>query len=218
MARRGPYAVTRPTVQNDSLFIASISNPSDSDFKPAASPTRQVAMMLWVTLYWYFHQPPPSTTVTTEASKLTPKAGKPKGEWRVRVKRDGVLRGWNLIPKLERMGLIVSSNPAVGTALEDSDDIWENMFVTQQMFWQLPGRLFLFTLQPIGKNAQSCPGSPTLSRPALPAAGDIDAAIHPKFDIATSGDFAGVATHTFFTSLPSFSIGPFFSASHLPTY
>jgi len=108
------HSFRRPTLQNDSLFISSISNPCDSDFKPAASPTRQVAMMLWVTLYWYFHQPPPSTTLTTEAAKLTPRAGKPRGEWRVCVKRDGVLRGWNLIPKLERMGLIASSNSAVG--------------------------------------------------------------------------------------------------------
>lgn len=45
-----------PTLHNDHLFISSISNPSSIDFKPATSPTRQIAMMLWVTLYWYFHQ------------------------------------------------------------------------------------------------------------------------------------------------------------------
>ena len=45
-----------PTLQNDNLFLSSISNPSSSDFKPASSPTRQIAMMLWATLWWYFHQ------------------------------------------------------------------------------------------------------------------------------------------------------------------
>ena len=45
-----------PTLHGDSIFISSISNPSSSDFKPATSPTRQIAMMLWATLWWYFHQ------------------------------------------------------------------------------------------------------------------------------------------------------------------
>ncbi|KAK3903794.1 N(6)-hydroxylysine O-acetyltransferase [Staphylotrichum tortipilum] len=207
-----------PTLHHDSLFISSISNPSSSDFKPAASPTRQVAMMLWVTLYWYFHQPPPFTGLSTEAAKLTPAAGKPRGEWRVRVKRDGVLQGRNLIPKLERMGLIASANSAVGTALEDNDDMWSDMFVTQQMFWQLPGRLFLFSLQPIGKNARSFPGSPTPSRPGSPAAGEIGAPIHPQLAVAKAGDLPRAPPPTSITSIPSFPIGPFFSASHLPTY
>ena len=46
----------KPTLQNDHLFISSISNPNSADFKPATSPTRQIAMMLWATLNWYFHQ------------------------------------------------------------------------------------------------------------------------------------------------------------------
>lgn len=45
-----------PTLHGDSMFISSISNPSNADFKPATSPTRQLAMMLWATLWWYFHQ------------------------------------------------------------------------------------------------------------------------------------------------------------------
>ena len=49
------HKFTRPTLRTDHLFISSISNPSSTDFKPAASPTRQLAMMLWVTLWWYFH-------------------------------------------------------------------------------------------------------------------------------------------------------------------
>jgi hypothetical protein len=211
---------TQPTLQNDSLFISSISNPSNAEFKPAASPTRQIAMMLWVTLYWYFHQPSPSTTITTEASKLTPDAGKPRGEWRVRIKRDGMLRGRNLIPKLERMGLIASLNSAVGTALVDTDDMWANMFVTQTMFWQIPGRLFLFTLQPVGNRnpRSSYPGSPVPSRPGSPLPGEHATAIHPQLAIAEAGDLPGAAPPTSLTSVPSFPISPFFSASHLPTY
>lgn len=54
--RRTPHRYTRPTLHNDYLFISSISNPSSTDFKPATSPTRQIAMMLWATLWWYFHQ------------------------------------------------------------------------------------------------------------------------------------------------------------------
>lgn len=45
-----------PTLHSDNLFLSSISNPSSVDFKPATSPTRQIAMMLWATLFWYFHQ------------------------------------------------------------------------------------------------------------------------------------------------------------------
>lgn len=45
-----------PSLQSDSMFISAISNPSNIDFKPATSPTRQIAMMLWATLWWYFHQ------------------------------------------------------------------------------------------------------------------------------------------------------------------
>ena len=51
-----PHRFKVPTLHNDNLFISSISNPSNTDFKPATSPTRQIAMMLWATLWWYFHQ------------------------------------------------------------------------------------------------------------------------------------------------------------------
>ncbi|KAK4184005.1 siderophore biosynthesis protein [Podospora australis] len=207
------HSFTNPTLQNDSLFISSISTPSSHDFKPAASPTRQVAMMLWVTLYWYFHQPAPSTTIVTEASKLTPASGRPRGEWRVRIKRDGILKGRNLIPKLERMGLIASANSAVGTSLEDTEDMWANMFVSRKMFWQIPGRLFLFTLQPTPEHIRSQTGSPSTSRPGSPTHGERSLA--PMPDLA---DLPGAPPPTALSSTLSFPIGPFFSASHLPTY
>jgi hypothetical protein len=105
--RHNIHRYKQPTLQNDSMFISSISNPSNSDFQPAASPTRQIAMMLWITMYWYFHQPAPPLYLTTEASNKTPIEGKPRGEWRIYIKREGIFRGRNLLPKLERMGLKV---------------------------------------------------------------------------------------------------------------
>ena len=48
-----------PTLESDVMFISSISNPSNNDFRPPISPSRQLAMMLWATLWWYFHQVPP---------------------------------------------------------------------------------------------------------------------------------------------------------------
>jgi hypothetical protein len=55
-ARHHIHRYRVPTLENDALFISSISNPSNTDFKPASSPTRQIAMMLWATLWFYFHQ------------------------------------------------------------------------------------------------------------------------------------------------------------------
>lgn len=225
------HSFTRPTLQNDNLFISSISSPSSNDFKPPASPTRQIAMMLWITLFWYFQQPAPSATLQTEASKSTPAAGKPRGEWRINIKRDGVLRGRNLIPKLERMGLIASLDSAVGTAMDDASESWAHMFVSRRMFWQIPGQLFLFMLQPIPKGASSYPGSPAPSRPGSPVRNETTAtttAVAPAARL--SGRLSPADAHggsastphspgpTPLVSLTSFPIGPYFSASHLPTY
>ena len=55
-SRHKVHSYKAPSLHNDNLFISSISNPSNTDFKPATSPTRQIAMMLWATLWWYFHQ------------------------------------------------------------------------------------------------------------------------------------------------------------------
>ncbi len=146
--RSTSHSFTKPTLQNDSLFISSISNPSSNDFKPAASSTRQIAMMLYITLYWYFHQPALTTTVTSQASQLTPRSRPTEGGMAHQHQAGRVLRGRNLIPKLERMGLIASLDSAVGTDVGDDGDGWAHMFVSRRMFWQTPGRLFLFTLQP----------------------------------------------------------------------
>ncbi|PFH57962.1 hypothetical protein XA68_14341 [Ophiocordyceps unilateralis] len=122
---------SRPTANHDSLFISSTATPPDSEFKTAASPTRQMAMLLWVTLCWYFHQPEPDSA-----------------DWSVEIRPQGVLRGRNLLPKLERMGLVAARDSSVLAA-----SAAEAFFVERRMFWQTPARLFLFTLEPV------CPSS-----------------------------------------------------------
>lgn len=141
------HRFTRPTVQSDSLFISSISMPASSDFKGPQSPTRHIALMLWATLYWYFHKDPPNPHDLTEASSLTPEAGRPKLDWRIKIKREGIFKGKNTLQKLERMGLISSEDSCVGT---DTDirfpSGWSETFVSQRAFWQIDAKLFLFTL------------------------------------------------------------------------
>ncbi|KAL9614354.1 MAG: hypothetical protein Q9167_001157 [Letrouitia subvulpina] len=135
-----------PTLHNDNMFISAISNPSNIDFKPATSPTRQIAMMLWATLWWYFHQ----------------------GDWRINIKREGIFKGRHLLPKLERMGIISTEDSCVGTNIDDrSGEGWTRMFVSQRSFWLIDARIFLFTLSPTMHSP--FPGaSPYPSRPGSP--------------------------------------------------
>ena len=218
-AKKKTKPFTHPTLQNDTLFISSISNPSNAEFKPAASPTRQIAMMLWVTLYWYFNQPEPPRGLDLAAARDTPDAAKPVGEWKIRICRDGVLRSRNLIPKLERMGLIAAEDTAVGTSVDDSGDAWAAMFVSKRMFWQTPPSLFLFALQPLHIAA-----SPCTSRPASPMFGTSTPSdsrrAHSRSPSGrvTVDDLPGAPMPTTLASPPAFPIGPFFSNSHLPTY
>ncbi|KAH6673119.1 siderophore biosynthesis protein-like protein [Halenospora varia] len=209
--RRHIHPFKKPTLQNDNLFISSISNPSSSEFKAPTSPTRQIAMMLWASLYWYFHQPEPETYLNTPASKNTPDGGKPRGEWRINIKREGVLRGRNLIQKLERMGLIASNDSSVGVNPEENTaEGWSEMYTSRRTFWQLSAKLFLFTLTPtIGS---SFPGSPYGSRPSSPVRGEHrnNSPKQPEFS-----EHASVANSGLWS--PS-APGPFSSGSHLPTY
>lgn len=201
---------TTPTLGRDCLYISYIVNPPSTEFKPATSPTRQIAMMLWATLWWYFHEPEPDLHLDTPACAGTPHEGRPKGEWRVNIRREGIFKGRNLLQKLERMGLIASEDSSVGLQPVETRDSssWSNMFVSQRSFWQLDPRLFLFTLTPRG-----APPSPSItpfqSRPSSPARDGLppSAALLPA---EATFHTASVGTYT--------SGGPFTSASHLPTY
>lgn len=223
MLRPNVHSFTEPTLQNDTVYISSISNPSSADFKEPVSPTRQIAMMLWVTLYWYFHQPAPSKVLPpTDNSKYTAMEGRPRGYWRINIKRDGVLRGRNLIPKLERMGLIASLDSAVSSSVDDNGQEWASMYVSQNMFWQIPAGLFLFSPEPTRRSHGSLPGSPVSSRPGSPARHhdtahtNNQALMSPVFHI--SADVPGAPPPQTLAASPTFPIGPYYSSSHLPTY
>ncbi|KZF19199.1 siderophore biosynthesis protein-like protein [Xylona heveae TC161] len=210
------HRFTKPTLRNDSIFISSISSPSSRDFRPATSPTREIAMMLWASLYWYFHQPEPDTHMTTSTSAKTPGAGKPKGDWRVQVKRQGILKGRNLLQKLERMGLVSSEDTSVGVELDEKhSEAWNDMFTSRRTFWQLDPRIFLFTLPPRGPAPSSSPFSS--SGTVTPASEQ------PTSPTAQGGQISRADLHAERVSQGLWSPwppgpGPFASGSHLPTY
>lgn len=205
--QRRVHRYKKPTLHNDHLYISSISNPSSNDFKPASSPTRQIAMMLWATLYWYFHQSEPSLYLTTKESQNTPEPGKPEGEWRININREGIFKGKVVLPKLERMGLIASDDSSVGTAQEEtSPEGWTHMFVSRRAFWQMDPRIYLFTLSPMAQSPFPS-GSPYASRPGSPVRG---AENEPRREIQLDAVSQGLWS-------PS-GPGPFHSTSHLPTY
>lgn len=145
---------------------------------------------------------PPNPHLTTRASSKTPEQGKPKGQWRVNIRREGIFKGRHLLPKLERMGLISSEDSCVGTASDDSNGRgWTDMFVSQRSFWQIDARIFLFTLSPtMNSPYPTRPGSPNRE-----GAG----AISPRPDV--HGDLS----HGLWSPQTA---GPYASTSHLPTY
>lgn len=203
----------KPTLRNDCIFISSINNPSD--FKTPVSPSRQIAMMLWATLWWYFHEPEPDLRLLTEASANTAGLGRPKGEWRVNIKREGVFKGRNLLQKLERMGLIANEDSSVGTeSLEVRNPAnWARMFTSRRSFWQLDPRIFVFTstpasFTPLNAGSLSPLNSPYGSRPASPSL--------ESFRIVEGS--ASPSDSPLPIPILNSLAGPFHSSSHLPTY
>jgi hypothetical protein len=216
---RAIHPYHKPTLQNDHMFISSISNPPSSEFKPASSQARQIAMMLWASLYWYFHQPEPAPHVNTEASTSTPVGGKPRGEWRISINREGVFKTRTMIPKLERMGLIATEESSVGVDPDERlGEGWEECFVSRRSFWQLDARIYLFTLSP-APGSPWAGNTPVHSRPGSPTRQGEERDIGGMSSLGTA-----VAAATGSVSLGAGgnggtgSPGPFTSASHLPTY
>ena len=219
----------KPTLQNDHLFISSISNPASSEFKPSSSPTRGIAMMLWATLWWYFHQPEPTPQLTHSASFSTPEEGRPKGEWRISINREGVFKGKHLLPKLERMGLIATEDSTVGldpqNGVGNTGEGWTKMFVSRQSFWQMDPRIYLFTLSPTLASSPYPSVSPASSRPASPSRvppaglGMTAAPINEERPAGTQilGSAFGREGPPNPLSRQNAS-GPFESSSHLPTF
>lgn len=201
--KRRIHPYRQPTLQNDHLFISSISYPNSREYGPAHSPTRLIAMMLWATLYWYFHQPQPNLHIFNDTTKDTPPSGRPQGEWRINIIREGIFQGKVILPKLERMGLISSEDSSVGEGL-DGKEGWTKMFVSRRSFWQLDPRIYLFTIPPTpsGNHSPFQAGTPYNSRPSSP---------HQPSERETPKDGQ---PGLWSPSAP----GPFHSGSHLPTY
>ncbi|OQO11066.1 hypothetical protein B0A48_05321 [Cryoendolithus antarcticus] len=213
----------KPTLRNDHLFISSISNPNSNDFRPPTSPTRQIAMMLWATLWWYFHQPEPAPQLTTSSSANTTDAGKPKGEWRININREGIFKGKHTLPKLERMGLIATEDSSVGVDPDDgvgrAGEGFEKMFVSRRTFWQLDARIYLFTQAPLAASSPYPSMSPAGSRPSSPNRNSNLSITSHSADTSTPGTpvlqpTSGQSNHWRSSTPP----GPFTSASHLPTF
>ncbi|KAL1297429.1 hypothetical protein AAFC00_004959 [Neodothiora populina] len=203
------HAYRKPTLQNDHLFFSSISNPASSESKsklfPASSPTRQIAMMLWATLYWYFHQPEPDARMINPTSKDTPEDGRPRGEWRLNISREGIFKGRQLMQKLEHMGLIATEETSVGLETDpNTPEGWSKMFVSRRHFWQLDPRIYLFTLSPQVRS--SAPGEP-LASSSQPRGHKSDASVDKTPTSPT-------AVRSGLWQPP----GQFKSSSHLPTY
>ena len=215
--KRHVHRFQRPSLGNDHLFISSISNPASHEFRPAGSPTRQIAMMLWATLWWYFHQARPSPYLINNASNLTPEHGRPRGEWKVHINREGIFKSKHLLPKLERMGLIASEDSSVGLDPEDgvgsTGEGWSNMFVSQRSFWQLDPRIYLFTLSPAQMNSPYPAMSPAGSRPGSPSRNSSNLSV--REGESTLHAAQAIAPHIGRANAPP---GPFTSGSHLPTF
>ncbi|KAL9004132.1 MAG: hypothetical protein Q9188_003030 [Gyalolechia gomerana] len=142
-----------------------------------------------------------------DVSPTMPEEGRPKGDWRISIKREGIFKGKHLLPKLERMGVIISEDSCVGEHLDDrSGEGWNRMFASQRGFWLLDPRIFLFTLSPTTHSP--FPGaSPYPSRPSSPSR-EVFASRPDSHSDASQGMYTPQAQ----------SPGPFASGSHLPTY
>jgi len=110
------------------------------------------------------------------------------------------------------MGLIASEESSVGTALDGrTGEGWQRMFVSQQSFWQLDPRIYLFTLSPT-INSPFPGASPFPSRPGSP---NREMTQHTS---SRPDSMAGEIGLWSSTPQQAHSPGPFQSGSHLPTY
>lgn len=160
-------------------------------------------MMLWATLWWYFHQPQPELRLHSKESENTSEAGRPKGNWRININREGVFKSKVVLPKLERMGLVATEESDCGDEdNEKTGEGWMNMFVSRKAFWQLDPRIFLFSHAPVGGSPFPS-GTPSHSRPGSPSRLSMDGR---EIGAGAPGALSAGQAH------------PFHSSSHLPTY
>lgn len=139
-----------PSLDRDVLYISSMSMPATEDLKPGSASTRQVALVLWVTFSWYFHEPEPNHHVSLPGAPDIPEPGRIKKDWRLELQPKGILGGKDKMIKLERLGLVACHNPSVGSRGEFGD--FGQMFISQKAFWQLDPRLYLVSLTSVAQH------------------------------------------------------------------
>lgn len=149
----GHLPFTEPSLENDKLYLSSMSMPSSKDLKPNSAPTRQVAMVMWVTFLWYFQEQEPNPHVTLPGGPDIPEAGRVTKDWKLSIQQKGILHGKSQMVKLERLGIIASEDASVGMRPDSLS--FQEMFITQRAFWQLDPRVFLITIS----SAESSPGN-----------------------------------------------------------
>ena len=69
-------------------------------------------------------EPAPALQLADGFNSTLPEEARPKGEWRINIKRDGIFKGRQLLSKLERMGLISTEQSSVG--LDPSDRVGDD--------------------------------------------------------------------------------------------
>ncbi|KAL4740459.1 acyl-CoA N-acyltransferase [Aspergillus similis] len=138
-------AFTTPTLENDRLYLSSLSLPSSEDLKPGSASTRIAAMVLWVTFFWYFQEPEPTPDPSEPPH---PSNGpNPTGSWHLIVEPRGILSRKDQIVKVERLGILASKDSSVGLK-KDTIEL-SQMFISQKAFWELDPRVHLFSISSV---------------------------------------------------------------------
>ncbi|KAL4909657.1 hypothetical protein BDW74DRAFT_143471 [Aspergillus multicolor] len=138
-------AFTAPTLENDRIYLSSLSLPSSDDLKPGSAPTRITAMVLWVTFFWYFQEPEPSP----ESSEPPHPSNGPNktNSWHMTVEPRGILSRKDQMVKVERLGILASKDASVG--LKGDRIELPQMFISQRAFWELDPRIHLFSISAV---------------------------------------------------------------------
>ncbi|KAL4936332.1 hypothetical protein BDV06DRAFT_233528 [Aspergillus oleicola] len=143
---KGSRPFTSPSLENDIMYLSSLSMPSCKDLKPSSAPTRLVAMVLWVTFFWYFQESEPTSSEAPEDNEK----GRTPRRWLLHIQSRGLLSRKDQMIKLERLGMVASKDTSVGPKCGLKDE--PEMFITQKVFWQLDPRIYLFSLSPVIPN------------------------------------------------------------------
>ncbi|KAL4970534.1 GNAT family N-acetyltransferase [Aspergillus stella-maris] len=134
---------TTPSLDNDTMYLSSMSMPSCEDLKPSSAPTRLVAMVLWVIFFWYYQEPEP---ISAESPEDKDKGTTPR-RWLLNIQGHGLLGRKDQMVKLERLGMLSTKDTSVGPKVGFGGE--PEMFITQKAFWQLDARIYLYSLSPV---------------------------------------------------------------------